>query len=186
MELAESELARQRADCKAKFLKLRQSNASPIDLGRFFDRLLADGVWATQGTLAEGIGESPIKVSRCLKLIRVPHQIARVFGARGVSRRTATFLTKITAHIGEQKLLENASRVGVRNDLTVREILSALQTGNVSGEREADRKNVRLIGMPNEEYLRLYLPNTTKLSKHEIGRLEAKLELAMQMLSSLR
>jgi len=91
MKLSENELERRRADCKARFLQLRQSNMSPIDLGGFFDRWLADGVRPTQGKLAEGIGASPIQVSRCLKLIRVPRQIAIVFGARGVSRRTPPF-----------------------------------------------------------------------------------------------
>jgi len=116
---------------------------------------------------------------------RAPPDCHRIWSAWRLSAY-ATFLTKITAHIGREKLLENANRFGIRNDLAIRAILAALQTGKVAGESSAERKTVRLIAMPEENYLRLYLPNTAKFFKHEIGKLEAKIELVMQMLSSFR
>ncbi|MEM5461388.1 hypothetical protein VSR69_42460 [Paraburkholderia phytofirmans] len=170
------DLARRRADSKVRYLNLRRSNAAPIELGRFFAELLAYGLWSTQAAVAEGIGESPLKVSRCLKLVRVPQQIATVFGDRTVSRRTATMLAEIAARIGENKLLENARRLGTREDLPIGEILRALQTGEVS---EATGAEMRLVRNPEENYFRLYLP---RVARQDIGKLEAKIRLAMQLL----
>lgn len=180
--MSELEIRNRRTMASARFQKMRESRATLVERGRFFEQLLTDGVWPTQRALAAGIGESVIQVSRCLKASRVPQAIARVFGERQISIRTATALDEIAQQIGKPKLLENARRLGVRNDLTIRSILTALHAGSIGSSGEQRNEQVRLVANRNENYLRLYSPNIGQLRK-QLHMLEMHIELAMQLLS---
>lgn len=155
-----------RARAIVEYRKMRYSRATLVERGRFFAQLLAENVWPTQSALAAGIGESAVRVSRCLKASRLPAQLVRVLGEHRISDRTSSLLDEIRQQIGEAALLENAARLGVRDDLDTRSILTALQRdGTVGGNARAENR-VRVVAKPDENYLRIYVPNLAKVRKN--------------------
>jgi hypothetical protein len=172
-----------RAAAKETFRKMRQSGATLVERGRFCQRLLTQGVWPNQTAVAGGLGESLVQVSRCLKASRVPEEIASVFGDRRLSHRTVMVLDEIAEKIGQSKLQENARRLGVRNDLNIRAILTALSIGDFSADDQGDE--IRLVAMKNENYVRLYSPEITKL-RRALPQLKKQIELGMTLLSLAR
>ena len=112
-------------------------------------------------------------------VILVPEEIARVFGDRRLSYRTVIILDEIAEQIGQAKLLENAKRLGVRNDLNIRSILTALSTGDIATD-QGDK--IRLVAMKKENYVRLYSPEISKL-RRTLPQLERQLALAISLLA---
>jgi hypothetical protein len=155
-----------RASAIVKYRNIRHSQSTLVEQGRFFAQLLADNVWPTQSALAAGIGESAVRVSRCLKASRLPAQLMRVLGEHRVTDRTSLLIDEIRREIGEAALLENAARLGVRDDLGVRAILTALQTDGRVGRDTRETNHVRVVAKPDENYLRVYVPNLANVRKN--------------------
>lgn len=179
MENCNPGLEELRATAKETFRKMRQSGAAPVERGRFCQRLLTQGVWPNRRALADGLGESLVQISRYFKASRVLEEIARVFGDRRLSYRTVIILDEIAEQIGQAKLIENAKRLGVRNDLNIRSILSALSTNDFAAD-QGDK--IRLVAMKKENYVRLYSPEISKI-RRTLPQLERQIVLAMALLS---
>ncbi|TDY22089.1 hypothetical protein B0G81_2371 [Paraburkholderia sp. BL6665CI2N2] len=178
MDLSELELEKSREEARAAYLTMKSSKASMRDRGLFFKTMLAKGLWINQSTLASGIGESITQVSRCLKASRIPAAVVQAFGNRRLSDRAVKLIGEISEQIGEPKLIENAERLEIRNDLSVRELLSALFLG--SHVDDPSNGEARLAAYRNEPYVRLYAADLMELRKN-LRTIEKHLRLIMKL-----
>ena len=178
MDLSELELEKSREEARAAYSTMKSSKASMRERGLFFKIMLARGLWVNQSMLANEIGESIAQVSRCLKVSRVPAAVVLAFGSRHLSDRTVTLIGEISDQIGEAKLIENAESLGIRSDLSVRELLSALFLG--SHIDDPSNGEARLAAYRNEPYVRLYAADLIELRKN-LRTIEKHLRLIMKL-----
>ncbi|TDN59104.1 hypothetical protein [Paraburkholderia sp. BL10I2N1] len=172
-------LSVQRKEAQHRHSDMREERASTVAIGRFYACLMQAKVWASQAALSVGLGVSKAHVSRHLKAARLPDEVIKTFGDdRRISFRTIDLLEQLSKEIGEDRLRQHAIQLGMRKDLSPRDILVALATGSAS---ELPSQVVRLSVHRGERYIRLDSPHIRRLSK-DLPNLEAKLNLALKLL----
>ncbi|WP_244144584.1 hypothetical protein [Paraburkholderia hospita] len=153
----------------AQYNKLRQRKTSIIILGRLCAYFLTGRIWRSQSEMALALGVSKPHVTRMLHAATIPDEVIHTFGdVYRISFAIAEKLVKLEKRTGRRRLRDSAAILGARPDLDVRTILAALATGLPV---PTDRTVVRLTRHNEENYIRLYSPQLSRISS-DVPRLE--------------
>jgi hypothetical protein len=167
-----------RAHAKTTLAGMRADRECAVAFGRFFMKLISNKTWDTQAELSRALTVSKAHVSKAIKAARLPEAVRKVFGDdRRISYRTADVIEEIAGHIGNEKLVVHAIRLGSRVDLGVQDILAALTSGSLP---EKPRK-VRLAIRRGEDFIRLYTPHRLRLNKN-LARFEDHVDFALKLM----
>jgi hypothetical protein len=147
------------ASAVAAHADLRRSGASPLAFGRLYGRCLELGLWPNQRTLANALGTTPTRVSRCLAANRLPPELLRALhNARSVSYRSLMTMIDIVNSTGDAVARERAKRIPPR--CTFSQIKSFLLGMEVSS---APSPAFRISAGPRNRYLRIDTPHVVKI-----------------------
>ncbi|BCF98043.1 hypothetical protein PPGU19_026120 [Paraburkholderia sp. PGU19] len=104
-----------------------------------------------------------------LHAAKIPDEVIHTFGdVYRISFAIAEKLVKLEKRTGRRRLRDSAAILGARPDLDVHTILAALATGLPV---PTDRTVVRLTRYNEENYIRLYSPQLSRISS-DVPRLE--------------
>lgn len=157
---------------------LRHRETSALTYGRFYQRLLKAGVFATQRELSVALSVSKGHVSKALKSARLPGDVLRVFGSEAqVSFRVAEVLAELVQVVGVKTLTTRANQLGTRSDLSATHILDALARGE---PRPDSSKSIRMSVGRGGRYIRIESPNIVGLISR-LHELETALNLAVRL-----
>ena len=135
------------------------SGASPLDFGQLYGRCLELDIWPTQKALANALGVTTTRVSRCLAATRLPPELLNALkDARSVSYRSLTRMIDVVNRTGETVARERAKHI--RPHYTLRQIESVMLGTALSPPQAFE---FRITPGPRNKYLRIETPHVREI-----------------------
>jgi hypothetical protein len=154
----------------ATHARLVNSGASPLDLGGLYDRCLKQQIWPTQRALAEDLGISTTRVSRCKAATGLPGELLRALRDADVSYKSLIRIMYIVKHTGAAVARNRARQIPQKS--TLKDIESILLGAEAP---PGTAFGFKITLGPQNKYLRVHTPHMKKIIP-KITELEKLLE----------
>jgi len=143
----------------AAHASFRSSGASPVAFGWLYGRCLELGLWPNQRTMANALGTTPTRVSRCLAANRLPPELlAALHNTRSVSYRSLMTMIDIVNSTGVAVARERAKRIPPRCTFSqIKTFMLGMEVSSASGSA------FRISAGPRNRYLRIDTPHVEKI-----------------------
>jgi len=152
--------------------RLKQDNASILEMGRFYLSMIERNVWPSQTAMALELGVSIFQISRRITAARLPESLIALFSTRmALSFSQVAALQKLIKEFGEAEVVKRSNSIASGASAT--EILSILATGKGSSSNR-----IRITRVKGQRYLRLDIPHVEEIAPY-LEKVEEMLNLLL-------